>query len=754
MSKLLFRVIALSVVLCILVLPQSSQAGLLDGLISYWPLDEGGGTTAGDAVGSNDGTLLAGQGGGAIPAWVAGKFGTALDFDGLSSYVDCGGDASLKPTSAVTLSAWVKFNAYGYYGQVAGIAHDESSDEAGYSLIVDDYYIAGSSESISAWLGTDDDSLGTYWSLSPPPTAGSWHHIALTYDADANSAVLYVNGLGGLPMTSENGEIDYDVVTTFKMGVYAAGGWWLPYEGLIDEVAVWDRALLPYEISQLYNGGAGRILIFPSAAWGPDPGDGEKHVLLDETLSWNTGLDPNSGMVNTGITTHVLYMTHGDDPDDPNSDPNMYQIGPPIAASGATGQYPPTPGGEWLKRDGIYLWRVDEVEPNSPVDIIYTGRVWKFEAARSIPNIDPATPASAMVELNGTAIFTVSAINPFTNDPCDLSYQWYKESEPNGVAIGTDSPTLTINNAQYADEGKYYCIVTIGFNSKTDSSRSADLGIRRLLAHWKLDDAAGTTAADSSGNSNTGTVHGAASPAWITGIDGGALSFDGVGEQWSVETDYVDCGDPNSLKPTMQVTVSAWIKTDATSYYGQIAGFAADTGSYESGYSIITEEGGEIGAWITGESGDGSYLWTDDVPAFPNVDWVHVALTYDGTTSILYVNGEAKDSQTTSGNIDYDHVNSFKIGLYDDPVGDYWFPYEGDIDDVKVYNYALDALAIAQEYVTLSGGTVCLDPPPLDITGPDGEPDCIINLWDFQGMAASWFECNIVPVENCPSGGV
>jgi len=61
-------------------------------------------------------------------------------------------------------------------------------------------------------------------------------------------------------------------------------------------------------------------------------------------------------------------------------------------------------------------------------------------------------------------------------------------------------------------------------------SASAD-----LLAHWQLDDGAGATALDATGNGYNGTLMG--NPAWIEGEIGGALDFDGAG-------DYVDFGNP------------------------------------------------------------------------------------------------------------------------------------------------------------------------------------------------------------------
>jgi hypothetical protein len=309
---------------------------------------------------------------------------------------------------------------------------------------------------------------------------------------------------------------------------------------------------------------------------------------------------------------------------------------------------------------------------------------------------------------------------------------------------------LTIGEAQIVNEGEYYCTVTIVSNSATSDSRSASLGIKSLVGHWKLDETSGTMAADSSDSSNTGTVSGAgASPAWTTGADGGALSFDGTDYDvvGSLLTDYVDCGSDISLKPAAEVTVAGWYNTDTYSYYGQIAGIAFDEGSNESGYSIVTEEDGWIGFWLVGEGGSGTYLWTSDVPAVPT-GWTYVAGTYDGATMRLYINGVEKASSTEqNGMIDYDHVNSFRIGLNES--GDWWLPYEGDIDDVQVYNYVLDPIAIAEEYSRVTGKKICLEHPTMDLTGPDGVPDCRVDILDLKELAASWLECNRVPAESC-----
>jgi len=250
MRKLLIMVVCLA-------FTASTWASIDDGLISYWSFDEGAGTTAADGKGSNDGALLVGpEGGGIAPIWTPGKWGNALAFDGVSAYVDCGSDISLQP-AVVSVSAWVKQVAYNYYGQIAGLATDSGDYESGYSLLSDDYWIGGA-ESLAMWVsGGPGESDGSYIANTDVPPAGDWIHVVGTYDG--TETIIYVNGVPGTPSTAESGDIDYDYVTSFYIGLYWTPGpevpteWFLPYSGLIDDVGVWGRALTQGEVSWLSN---------------------------------------------------------------------------------------------------------------------------------------------------------------------------------------------------------------------------------------------------------------------------------------------------------------------------------------------------------------------------------------------------------------------------------------------------------------------------------------------------------------------
>jgi len=89
----------------------STKGGLLSNLAGLWRFDEGTETTAYDSSGNNNtGTLVNN------PQWVAGKFGSALSFDGNDSYVNC--EENVDITTAITIEAWIKPSAFTDYDAI------------------------------------------------------------------------------------------------------------------------------------------------------------------------------------------------------------------------------------------------------------------------------------------------------------------------------------------------------------------------------------------------------------------------------------------------------------------------------------------------------------------------------------------------------------------------------------------------------------------------------------------------------------
>lgn len=196
-----------------------------------------------------------------------------------------------------------------------------------------------------------------------------------------------------------------------------------------------------------------------------------------------------------------------------------------------------------------------------------------------------------------------------------------------------------------------------------------------LVAHWKLDEATGTTAADASGNNHNGTVSGGAVWQPTGGILGGALQFDGV-------NDYIDCGNPAALNIQDQITLACWIKVAAFTRDWETI-LAKGDGSYR-----LSRSGGgnAVHFGITGTS----VGWFDGITTVTDNEWHHVAGVYDGSHAAIYVDGILDRALPATGKIDTSTYNLF-IGENSQMRGRY---LKGLVDDVRIYDPALDATEV------------------------------------------------------------
>ena len=202
----------------------------------------------------------------------------------------------------------------------------------------------------------------------------------------------------------------------------------------------------------------------------------------------------------------------------------------------------------------------------------------------------------------------------------------------------------------------------------------------RLVAWWKFDDGSGDIVADSSGFGRNGKLIG--DPNWIDGIAGGALEFDGDG-------DYVDMGKDPDFDIKNQITVSVWIKVNAFDKDWQNVISKGDRAwRLQRNWNKSTLEFACSGLVVPG---------TDWGPVFGNMDvndghWHHVAGVYDRQNIYLYIDGNLDASTTAAGNIRVNDEPVY-IGENSQTPNRFW---NGLIDDVRIYSYALSAEEISE----------------------------------------------------------
>jgi hypothetical protein len=236
------------------------EALYLDGLenvvpddpVAHWKLDETSGNTIDDAVGSNDGAWNDNDNDDVTEETTAGVIDNALAFDGTDDDVDIPDAAALDPGFPITLAAWVKPNAVGVKtNEVINKKCDSGNN--GYRLRVGNAG-AGTDEIAFSW----GDGAATYWEYTDPDPilAGTWQHIAVTYDGTV--VKMYYNG-SSLPLESSGAHTEAiaDNSSDLSIAGYQCSSLIYQFPGEIDDARIYDRALSPLELAALYAEGEG-----------------------------------------------------------------------------------------------------------------------------------------------------------------------------------------------------------------------------------------------------------------------------------------------------------------------------------------------------------------------------------------------------------------------------------------------------------------------------------------------------------------
>jgi len=202
------------------------------------------------------------------------------------------------------------------------------------------------------------------------------------------------------------------------------------------------------------------------------------------------------------------------------------------------------------------------------------------------------------------------------------------------------------------------------------------------LGWWKLDEASGTTAADSSGNGRSLTLHGSVTPGAAVLRPGGGTSFDFSGSAGS----YLDIAFVAWMQ-TASFTWEAWVNLDSvSSYRGLVSRDAASPRGP---------------AWYLTSGKENLYQTTDHLgTATQSITTLyHLAVTYDNATGtvVFYVNG-AVDATLTGQSFNNTNSQPLVVGGSYGGTGAVTLLLDGKMCDVAAYGSALSAARIAAHY--------------------------------------------------------
>ena len=168
------------------------------------------------------------------PHYVAGRFGQGMSFDGVNDYVDCGNDSSLNITDAVTIEAWIKSSFSGRRWIVSKGGFDQYWIEVSDSGDKSRFYIRDGDDAFHSCLGTTD------------VTDGLWHQVVGTYDYSEGYARVYVDGKKQATCDFSGKKMKNNPTKKVTVGAASSGA--QNFNGSIDEVRIYDRALSADEV--------------------------------------------------------------------------------------------------------------------------------------------------------------------------------------------------------------------------------------------------------------------------------------------------------------------------------------------------------------------------------------------------------------------------------------------------------------------------------------------------------------------------
>jgi len=414
-------------------------------LVHHWTLDEdtaAGATTVADSVGGKDGTI---QGAVTVP----GVYGNAFYFDG-STTIEVAG-FSTDHIKTMTLAFWM--NPDEGYVVTAGWKRIISANDGWEAILNDGTGLIGNNLYRTG---------GTYAASTAPPPEGEWTHVAMTADLappGSGRQQIYVNGV-------LDAEMDDQAVNdwgggTFLMGFRASGGG-EHFEGMLDDVRIYDTVLTEAEVTEAMLASAGAEL-----ASEPNPADGAPDMARDVALSWTPG---------EFAATHDIYLGESFD------DVNDASRGNPLDVLLAQGQSDAAYDVGRLEYGTTYYWRVDEVNA-APDNTIFKGLVWSFTVEPLAYSITNVTATASHFEAGSEPQRTAdgSGIDDQDQHSIDAPDMWL--ASPGGEPVWI----------QYEFDGVYKLHEMLVWNYNVAFELVLGFGLKDVTVEYSTDGAAWTT---------------------------------------------------------------------------------------------------------------------------------------------------------------------------------------------------------------------------------------------------------------------
>ncbi|ODS40582.1 hypothetical protein BEH94_07900 [Candidatus Altiarchaeales archaeon WOR_SM1_SCG] len=248
LSENLGRNLVCGLALLVVVFGLSESASAETGLVASWHMDEGSGNIIYDETTNNNG-IIYGAG------WTDGVCENALGFDGVNDYAIVADNPNLKLTEEITVECWIKSNDFSVR-KIIMAKHELFQrgwllqwEQKPSPLLHLRFMVNRGTPDVYDWCVAD-------YPLSNLET-GKWYHVVGTYSTHDDTARLYVNGVEVAHQTKPTDK--KMSVNNEPLLIGKHPDWTGYFNGIIDEVKIYNRALTAEEIQQHYNNPCGKI---------------------------------------------------------------------------------------------------------------------------------------------------------------------------------------------------------------------------------------------------------------------------------------------------------------------------------------------------------------------------------------------------------------------------------------------------------------------------------------------------------------
>ncbi|MHC4157834.1 MAG: LamG-like jellyroll fold domain-containing protein [Planctomycetota bacterium] len=390
--------------------------------ISHWKFDEGSGSTAYDSAGDNDGNIYG-------ATWTVGKTDGALDFDGSGDYVEISNEQNFDFGSDAdfTICAWIKTTAIFDRRRIVDKSKGGYMPSIGFVLSMDPPAGAVS-------FSLKDDANNSEVQTTTIINDGFWHFVAGVADRDGDLEIYHNGILEDSDSLALVDNINNDIPVAVGRGMNYDGQY---FDGIIDNVRIYGKALSAEEIRQVYREEAGEKV------FNPNPRDGDADVWKRVILKWTEGVDvkwhdvyfgTSEADVNSATTSSSEYK-------------NRLNLGTELYDAGTN---------ESPEADEQYFWRIDEVNT-----ITVKGNIWDFTVADYLlvddfdfyahPTELRAVWKDSLVGLAGNGVVLVNKDANFVVDGNSMLFEYWNTGS--SYYSGTTRSYATGQDWSYATEG-------------------------------------------------------------------------------------------------------------------------------------------------------------------------------------------------------------------------------------------------------------------------------------------------------------